>query len=538
MSGIRTLLVVLVLAGAIRSALAADAALPARPNIVLILADDLGFSDIGCYGGEIATPNLDRLADDGLRFTQMYNTARCWPTRAALMTGYYPQQVNRDPGKQRPAWAVLLPELLKPAGYRSYHSGKWHIDGKVLEGGFDRSYSFADWDRYFTPRKHWLDDELLPPVDRDAGYYATTAMAQYAIDFLREHAETHKDRPFFLYLAFIAPHFPLHALPEDIAKYRDRYLAGWDKLRQERLDRMRARGIYDGPLSPRDPAFTPRYWKDDLLEKVGPGEAKHAVAWEELTPAQQRFQATKMAIHAAMVDRMDQEIGRVLKQIRRMGAWDNTLIVFLSDNGADATLMVRGDGHDPSADPGSAASFLCLGPGFATLSNAPFRRHKIWVHEGGISTPCIMHWPAVIRSGGALRHGPAHVIDFVPTVLQLAGVTPPERIRGQQRPILPGRSLVPLLREDVSLQRDCLWWHHEGNRAIRVGDFKLVSEKERGGVWELYDLATDRIESKDLAAQYPDKVKAMAERWQQLEDQFAHDRGAEPVPGGNRVRQR
>ena len=499
---------------------------PERPNIVLILADDLGFSDIGCYGGEIATPNLDRLATDGLRLTQMYNTARCWPTRACLLTGYYAQQVNRDPGRQRPAWAALLPELLKPAGYRSYHSGKWHVDGEVLAGGFDRSYWFEDWDRYFTPKAHFLDDRQLPEVKPGDGYYATTAIAQHAIDFLAEHAAKENARPFFLYLAFTAPHFPLHALPEDIARYRNRYLEGWDAVRDKRWRRLRAAGIVDCGLSALDPKFTPRYFKPELRQTIGPGEIEHAVPWNELAPEQQRFQATKMAIHAAMVDRMDREIGRVLEQLRKMGAWDNTLIIFLSDNGADATLLVRGEGHDRAAEPGSAASFLCLGPGWASAANAPFRRHKIWVHEGGISTPFIIHWPATIRSRGALRHTPAHIIDFVPTVLQLAGVTPPDRCNGEARPALPGKSLVPILESDVVLPRDCLYWQHEGNRALRVGDWKLVSELERGGTWELYDLEHDRIESQDLARQHPERVEAMASMWNRLDKEFHHESGA------------
>ena len=309
-----------------------------RPNVVLILADDLGFSDIGCYGGEIATPNLDRLAAGGLRFTQMYNTARCWPTRALPLTGYYAQQVNRDPAGQRPAWAALLPQLLKPAGYRSYHSGKWHVDGKVLAGGFDRSYWFEDCDRYFTPKAHFLDDQQLPPAKPGDGYYATTAIAQHAIDFLGEHAAKHDEQPFFLYLAFIAPHFPLHALPEDIARYRDRYLEGWDAIREQRWRRLREMGIVDCGLSPLDPEVHAALLQAEVCSRSSaPARSSTPSPGSDLTPEQQRFQATKMAIHAAMVDRMDREIGRVLEQIRKMGAWDNTLIVFLSDNGADAT---------------------------------------------------------------------------------------------------------------------------------------------------------------------------------------------------------
>jgi len=509
-----------------------------RPNVVIFLADDLGFSDIGCYGGEIATPNLDRLAANGLRLTQMYNTARCWPTRGALLTGYYAQQVNRDPGRQRPAWAALLPELLKSAGYRSYHSGKWHVDGKVLAGGFDRSYHFEDCNRYFTPKAHFLDDQQMPAVKPDDGYYATTAFAQHAIDFLTEHKAKHADDPFFLYLAFIAPHFPLHALPQDIARYRDRYLEGWDSIRNARWERLRELGIVDCGLSLLDPKFTPRYLKPDLSNIIGPGEVEHAVPWSQLPPTQQRLQATKMAIHAAMVDRMDQEIGRVLDQLRRMGVWENTLVIFLSDNGADATLMVRGDGHDRAADPGSAASFLCLGPGWASASNAPFRRHKIWVHEGGTSTPCILHWPAANAAKGALRRTPAHVIDLAPTVLELAGISPPDDWKGHTRPPMPGKSLVPLLGADVDLPRDYLYWHHEGNRALRIGDWKVVSEAENSATWELYNLKQDRIESQDLAGRHPDRVKEMATMWSRLDDEFRRQSGAVPSTGPESARKR
>jgi len=506
------------------------AAKSTKPNIVLILADDLGFSDIGCYGGEIATPNLDRLAADGLRLTQMYNTARCWPTRACLMTGYYAQQVNRDPAKPRPAWAVLLPQLLAPAGYRSYHSGKWHVDGNVLGGGFDHSYWFEDYNRYFTPKTHFLDDRPLPAAKAGEGFYATTAIAQHAIDFLGEHAVQHSEQPFFLYLAFIAPHFPLHALPEDIARYQDRYAVGWDVIREQRWERLRKSGIVDRGLSELDPKFTPRYLKPDLLEKVGPGEIEHAVPWASLSIEQKRFQSTKMAIHAAMVDRMDREIGRVLDQLRKMDAWENTLIVFLSDNGADATLMVRGDGHDQTAPPGSANSFLCLGPGWASAANAPFRRHKVWEHEGGIATPCILHWPARIASGGKLRHTPAHVVDFVPTALRLAGVEPPLEWEGLWRPTLPGKSLVPLFKSDVEITRDTLYWHHEGNRALRVGDWKLVSESENDDKWELYDLQRDRIESNNLADSHPDLVKEMSALWQQMDEKFRRQGSAGNSP--------
>ena len=497
----------------------------ARPNVLVILADDLGFSDIGSYGGEISTPTLDGLAANGLRFTQFYNTARCWPTRSSLLSGYYPQQIRMDPPKGRlPAWTRLLPQELRPAGYRSYHSGKWHVNGAprpVADGGFDRSYDMNDQDRYFSPQKNREDDKPLPPVPRGSGYYATTAIADHAITCLKEHAEKHADAPFFSYLAFISPHFPLHALKEDIALYRDRYLEGWDVLRERRWKRLKELGIVDQALSARDPNFRPRYFKKEFLERLGPGEVEGSPAWDGLTPEQKRFQATKMAIHAAMVHRMDREIGRVVDQIRAMKALDNTVILFLSDNGADSTILVRGDGHDPAADPGSAASYLCLGPGWASASNSPFRRHKIWVHEGGISTPMIVHWPAGLRARGEFRRTPGHVIDVVPTLLELTGAT----ARPVEGPPRPGRSLTPAFASDVPIARDHLYFHHEGNRALRVGDWKLVSFQENKDAWELYDLSTDRAEMNDLSPRHPDRVQEMAARWKSLTEEFARQAG-------------
>jgi arylsulfatase len=390
-----------------------------RPNVVFILADDLGYSDLGCYGGEIATPNLDRLSTTGLRFTQFYNTARCWPSRAALLTGYYAQQVRRDtvPGIRsgsegvRPRWARLLPEMLRPLGYRSYHSGKWHVDSRPLQNGFDRSYDLADQNRFFTPQNHTEDDRPLPAVKPDDGYYATTAIADHARMCLKDHTERFSDRPFFLYLCFTSPHFPLQAPPEDIARYLGKYDQGWDELRAERWRRLQSLRIVDCRLSPLERNVGPPYHFAAALEKLGPGELNRPLPWDELNDVQRRFQATKMAIHAAMVDRMDREIGRVLDQLRTMNALENTVIFFASDNGASAEIMVRGDGHDPQAVPGTAATHLCLGPGFSSGANTPFRRHKTWVHEGGISTPLIVSWPRGIPARGELRHNPGHLID-------------------------------------------------------------------------------------------------------------------------------
>jgi arylsulfatase A-like enzyme len=513
----RLLLLLIVLGGWI-CAEATGATRP--PNIVFIMADDLGYSDLGCYGGEISTPNLDALAADGLRFTQCYNTARCWPSRSALLTGYYAQQIHRDvlpdlPGGGqgvRQKWARLLPDYLRPAGYRSYHSGKWHVDGKILEGGFDRSFDLKNHGNYFSSAGNSLDDRPAPGRVDEPGYYASVAVADHAIDCLKDHAAHHGDRPFFHYVAFTAPHFPLHALPEDIAKYQDRYLGGWDVLRAARFARMQSLGLTTTTLSPLEREVGPPYAFPDALNRLGPGEINRPLPWSELAEEQRRFQATKMAIHAAMVDRMDREIGRIVKQLRDMQAFENTLIFFASDNGASAEIMVRNGGHDPAAAPGSAATHLCLGPGFSSACNTPHRRHKTWVHEGGISTPLVVHWPAGISAKGELRQSPAHLIDFVPTALDVAGIQKPREWMGEPIPVAPGKSLVPGFQKDVVIERESLWWLHEGNCAVRVGDWKLVAAK--GQAWELYDLKNDRAEQKNLAAELPTKVAELEKVWQ------------------------
>jgi arylsulfatase len=371
---------------------------------------------------------------------------------------------------------------------------------------------------YFTATGTMSDDRPVAPAVDESGYYNTIAIADHAIKCLKDHAASHPDRPFFQYVAFHAPHFPLHALPQDIAKYRDQYLAGWEAMRTARFGRQREMGLTRTPLSALERDVGPPYAFPEAIKKFGPGEVNRPLPWSELTAEQRRFQAMKMAIHAAMVDRMDQEIGRIIAQLKAMKAYENTILFFASDNGASAEMMVRDGGHDPAAPPGSAKSYLCLGPGFSSACNTPFRRHKTWVHEGGISTPLIMHWPAGIGARGELRHTPGHFIDIVPTVLELAGVQKPKEWQGEPIPAAPGRSLVPALARDELVPHESLWWLHEGHRAVRVGDWKLVAAK--GDPWELYDLRTDRAEQVNLAAKLPDKVKELERVWQEQTDRY------------------
>jgi len=495
----------------------------------------MGYSDAGCYGGEIRTPNLDALAAGGLRFTQHYSTGRCWPSRACIQTGYYAQQVRRDsaPGIRmgsRPAWAPLLAEHIKPLGYHSYHSGKWHIDGNAKDNGFERSWGAqrggCDWDRFFASGI-WEEDGVRAPGDQiGEGYYSTIAIADHAIQCLKSHRKHHGDAPFFSYVAFYSPHFPLHALQRDIDLYRETYGEGWDVMRRRRWERMTEKGIISCPLSARDEQIIPS-WNlkpDKLREQIGPGEAPFAVAWDSLTDEQKKFQATKMAIHAAMITRMDMEIGRIVGQLRAMDALENTLIMFVSDNGASAEQIIRGDRHDKSALPGSAKSYLCLGPGWSTVANAPMRLHKHWNHEGGISSPFIVHWPKGIAARGELRHNPTHFIDVAPTVVAVAGGSWPTTRNGVAVPPTPGISLLPAFAEDGTVNHEALWWCHHGNQAIRMGDWKL-SMRVGSKQWELYNLKTDRCEMNDLAAKQPEKRKELAERWQAILDGFIRDLG-------------
>lgn len=520
------------------------------PNVLLILCDDLGYSDIGCYGSEIDTPNLDGLAQHGRRFAQFYNTARCWPTRGALLTGYYAQQIRRDSvvgvksgGQgQRPAWATLLSDRLQSFGYHSYHSGKWHIDGLPTKNGFEKSYSLQDHDRHFYPNNHTLDDKPLPAVSKkdesDSGseYYTSHEIAKRAIEHLDFHAEQHGDSPFFSFVAFTAPHFPLHAPKETIQKYLSRYRKGWQTVRNERWDKMQqlGLGVGVGRVSQVEEEIGPPYAFPEAMKKLGPAEVNRPVPWDTLTSEQTELQVAKMAVHAAMIDEMDRAIGRIIDHLKqRPGRWENTLVLFLSDNGASAEIMVRGDGHDPQAAPGSGETYLCLGPGWSTVANTPFRRHKTWNHEGGIATPMIAHWPKGITPQAQPIETPRHVVDVVPTILDLAARSkqnaqslPTEggAEGAKQPPAFAGESFLADLQTDIARNANVvnerpLWWQHEGNRALRWGEWKIVAAG-KDAQWELYNLNTDRSETQDLASRHPEIVDRLSKKWNELTERF------------------
>jgi arylsulfatase len=467
------------------------------------MADDLGFSDLGCYGGEIETPNLDRLAASGLRFTQFYNCGRCCPTRAALLTGLYPHQagvglMEEDLGL--PGYrghlnrrCVTIAEVLRTAGYRTLMAGKWNVGYRrpqwPVDRGFDRFFGLLRGaSNYFDPRVgpragislFALDDHVFREFDEK--FYATDAFTDRAIEFLGDGKD---ERPFFLYVAYTAPHSPLHAWPEDLAKYRGRYLKGWDQLRLARYIAMREMGLVSAKLSPGD-------------TKVR--------AWKDVTPEEANAFELKMAVYAAQVDRMDQGIGRILKKLDELGATENTLVMFLSDNGGDANP----EGSTKDVPPGPKESAHIYGREWANLSNTPLRGYKHAMHEGGIATPLVAHWPKGIAKPG-ITHAPGHVIDLMATCLDVAGATYPAMFAGETIVPLEGRSLLPVFQTGSRTGHDALFWEHEGNRAVLAGNWKLVADHDR--TWELYDRTTDRTELHDRAASEPQVVADLAAKY-------------------------
>jgi arylsulfatase A-like enzyme len=504
-----------------------------RPNVIIILNDDMGFSDIGCYGGEIDTPNLDRLAANGLRYSQFYNTARCSPSRASLLTGLHPHQtgigiLTYSTGPEGYAGnlnrrCVTIAEVLREQSYKTYLSGKWHIasnlteptDAWPLQRGFDRFYgTIIGAGSFYNPNTLTRgNDNVELEAERDPAFFYTDAISDQAVAYVREHRAENSDAPFFMYVAYTAPHWPLHAHEEDIAKYKGRFDAGWDALREERLARL----VKDGMIHPswqltdRDPTQPP---------------------W---TQAERREWLLRcMEVYAAQIDRMDQGIGRIVASLEETGELDNTLILFLSDNGACAEDIPEGVtarelvdelmiakattrtgepvrfGNDPDITPGGEDTYQSYGTAWANLSNTPFRLYKHWIHEGGIATPLIVHWPEAIREKGALRHNPGQLPDIMATILEVTGASYPSTYRGND--ILPceGESLVASFHSS-SQERGPLFWEHEGNAAVRVGKWKLV--RKYPGPWELYDMDADRTEMHDLAGQHPERVKDMAEQY-------------------------
>ena len=488
-----------------------------RPNIVVILVDDMGWSDISCYGSEVATPHLDRLARNGVRFTQFYNTARCCPTRAALLTGLYPHQAGvghmmderkAANGQPLPGYSgrlndqcVTIAEVLKGAGYFTAIAGKWHVGHHAgvtpSKRGFDRSLHAAAGGFYFhdSPRTDlFLDGKHVGRTDDPLPkqWYSTDLWTEFGLKFI-DDARAAK-RPFFLYLAHNAPHFPLQAPPEEIAKWRGKFKDGWDKLRMARHQRQIEMGLVDKawPLSPR-------------LEGVP--------AWDSLSAAEQDRYDHLMAIYAAVMHRMDLAIGTLVDGLKHRGELDNTLVLFMSDNGGNAEAGVPG--RITGERPGDAKSDVFIGECWATLNNTPFVRYKHFTDEGGIATPLIAHWPKGIPAArnGQLAHQPGHVIDIMATCLDVAGATYPNLFDGKAITPLQGVSLRPAFVGRELARKDPLFWEHEGNRAVRDCQWKLVALE--GQPWRLFDLAADRTEQNDLASSQADRVRTLAEKWEQ-----------------------
>ncbi len=539
-----------------------------RPNIILIMCDDVGYSDMGCYGSEINTPNIDALAQGGVRFTQFYNTARCCPTRAALMTGLYSHQAGighmTDDHSEKVGSAytgelsknaVTIAEALKRAGYSTYMTGKWHVTKVTnpkdaankhnwpIQRGFDRFYgTIHGAGSFFDPNTLTRDNTFISPFD-DAEYqpkefYYTDAINDHAARFVTEHAKSSPEKPFFMYMAHTAAHWPMHAKEADIAQYKGKYDAGYDAIRAARVEKMKRLGLLD------------ERWK--VSPQAGDWSKVDDKAWESRC----------MEVFAAMLDCMDQGIGRLVETLKKNGQYENTLILFLQDNGGCAEGMGRGPNGKPRADapslavlakdylqpdmipkqtrdgypmrqgkgvmPGGADTYIGYGEAWANVSNTPFREYKHWEHEGGISTPLIAHWPQGIAESrnGKLEAQPSHLIDIMATCVDLGGGAYPKELNGNAIQPMEGVSLKPAFQGEPLNRPQPIFWEHEGNRAIRIGDWKLVS-KHRGG-WELYDMTTDRTEMNNLAATQLDRVKDMSAQW----DAWAKRVGVAPWPLG------
>ena len=481
-----------------------------KPNIVVIMADDMGFSDIGCYGGEIDTPNLNRMAAEGLRFTQFYNNAKCTTTRASLLSGMYP----RGNGNAIPLHIPTIGEAMRAAGYKTGLSGKWHLGStspqRPFDRGFDEYYGLMDGCcNFFNPaqpdpeakkgkvRVFGRNDSLIHEFPKD--FYTTDAFAAHTCDSIKQfHAS---GKPFFIHLAFTSPHYPLHAFPEDIAKYRNRYKMGWEEMRRQRHERQLKMGLLDTK------------WR------LSPSDAK-SYDWSN---ANQDWEDLRMATYAAMVDRMDQNIGKVFATLKELGIDNNTIVMFLSDNGG---CSEEPGGRDDSQKPGLVETYTAVGPAWGWAQNTPFRHYKSWANEGGISTPLIVRWPSHVEAG-KMTGEMGHIIDVLPTCLEVAGVELMKEFKGNPTLALEGRSLLQILQGGARAGHDSIFWEWSGNCAVRQGSWKLVWDTmNKSRQWELFDMAADRTELNNLAATYPDRVKSMLASYEKWAD--ATDR---PIPG-------
>ncbi len=518
----------LLLCGLLTAPLVAEAA--NKPNIVVILVDDMGYSDIRPYGGEIDTPNLDSLANNGLRFTQFYNSARCCPTRATLLTGLHPHQTGighmtgedaKNAENVPPASAgnlnnscITLAQVAKTAGYATFMTGKWHLAGTdqndwPLQRGFDRYYGcIAGAAHYFSPYGTRImydgnSPDRSPKSTTERPFYTTDAFADHARQFIDEHeASAAKDKPFFLYLAFTAPHWPLHAPDQELEKYRGKYAAGWDDLREQRFARQRQSSLI------------PPSWK------LAPRDSQ-VPAWNTLAAAKQAECALRMSAYAGMIDRVDQKIGDLIATLKKHNAYDNTLILFLSDNGACAEASLLGVG-DPLKDraPGTELATPSYGKAWANASATPYRLYKHFAHEGGSNTPFITHWPARIQAGRDWFREPAQLIDIMATVVDVTGATYPTEFQGHAITPADGISLTPAFDGKPLGRKSPIFIEHENNAFVRDGEWKLVGKDvspPRGiqkNKWELYHLSADGTELHDLAKEQPDKVASLSALWE------------------------
>ena len=482
-----------------------------RPNVVLIMADDLGFADLGCYGSEIETPHLDALAANGLRFTQFYNTAKCHSSRVSLLTGLYCNQA----GSNSLSRGATIAEVLGSSGYSTNMVGKWHLSKQPTDFGFDRYWGhLSGATNFFTGDNTFRlngEEWKVPATLNGKPFYTTHAIMDYGLEFLEE--ATRKEDPFLLYVAFNAPHYPLHAPEKDVKKYDGRYDSGWDKMRAERYQRQLKSGLIPAKykLSAR-PAHIP--------------------AWKTLSKEERQWESDRMEVFAAMVDVMDENIGRLVDYLKKKNLLDNTLILFCADNGACPFERTRGR----SLKPWDPKSYWTYDASWAHVGNTPFRLYKQNQHEGGISSPLIVHWPKGLKTApGSITRQPGHLIDFMATFMDLGKAKYPKQVGERKIDPLQGKSLAPIFAGKTRDPHGTLYFNFGTDRALRQGDWKLVSAKL--GRWELFDLGKDRTETNDLSSKHPERVEAMAKEWFRIAEEVCRMQGKRLAPAGDKLKQ-